>query len=219
MLPHGFGDPPPHLILIVLEILYELAADIRCHDDNRILEIHGSPLAVGQPAVVEELEQHVEHLRMGLLDLVEKDYRIGPPPHRLGELAALLETDITRRSPDETGYSMAFLILRHVYSDHGLFIIEKKFGESPGELRLSDACGPHEDKAADRPVRILDAGPCPAHRIRNNRDGFILADDPHSEPLLHMQKLLHLALKHPAHRNAGPLGHNHGHVLLIDFFL
>ena len=34
-------------------------------------EVHGAALAVGQPAVVEHLQQDVEHVGVGLLDLVE----------------------------------------------------------------------------------------------------------------------------------------------------
>ena len=46
-------------------------------------EVHHPALAVGQPAVVENLEQHVEHVRMRLLDLVEQDHAVragGAPP-------------------------------------------------------------------------------------------------------------------------------------------
>ena len=37
-------------------------------------EVDRPALAVGQPAVVEHLQQHVPDLGMGLLDLVEQDH-------------------------------------------------------------------------------------------------------------------------------------------------
>ena len=48
-------------------------ADVAGHDDDGVLEIHGAALAVGEPAVVEDLKQHVEHIAMGLFDFVEQD--------------------------------------------------------------------------------------------------------------------------------------------------
>ena len=49
----------------------EVAADVGGHDDHGVLEVHDPALAVGQPAVVEDLEEDVEDVRVGLLDLVE----------------------------------------------------------------------------------------------------------------------------------------------------
>src|SRR5256886_6571276 len=37
-----------------------LAPDVRRHDHDRVLEVDGAALAVGQPPVVEDLEEHVE---------------------------------------------------------------------------------------------------------------------------------------------------------------
>ena len=43
------------------------------HDDDRVLEIDGAALAVGDAAVVEHLQQHVEDVVVRFLDLVEED--------------------------------------------------------------------------------------------------------------------------------------------------
>jgi hypothetical protein len=40
----------------------ELAPEVRRHDHDRVLEVHGAPLAVGQPPVVEQLQHDVQHL-------------------------------------------------------------------------------------------------------------------------------------------------------------
>jgi hypothetical protein len=47
-------------------------ADVAGHDDDGVLEVDRAALAVGQAAVVEQLEQHVEDVRVRLLDLVER---------------------------------------------------------------------------------------------------------------------------------------------------
>ena len=74
------------------------AADVAGHDDDRVLEVHGPALAVGQAAVVEDLEEDVEDVRVGLLDLVEQDDLVRPAADRLGQLAALLVADVAREA-------------------------------------------------------------------------------------------------------------------------
>src|SRR4029077_2234652 len=51
----------------------EVAPEVRGHDDHGIAEIDGATLAVGESAVVEELQQDVEDVAVGLFDLVEED--------------------------------------------------------------------------------------------------------------------------------------------------
>ena len=69
---------------------------VRGHDQHRVGEVDRPALPVGQPAVLEHLQQDVEDVGVGLLDLVEEDHRVGPAPHRLGELAPLLVADVAR---------------------------------------------------------------------------------------------------------------------------
>src|SRR5580693_2616250 len=57
--------------------------------------------AVGEAALVEDLEERLEHVAVGLLDLVEQDDLVGPPPDRLGELPAGLVADVAGRGADE----------------------------------------------------------------------------------------------------------------------
>ena len=80
-----------------------LRAEVRRHDDQRVLEVHRAALAVGQAAVVEHLQQHVEDVRVGLLDLVEQHDLVGPPADRLGQRPAFLVADIARRRADQRG--------------------------------------------------------------------------------------------------------------------
>ena len=44
-----------------------LAAEVRGHDQDGVLEIDGAPLGIGDAPVVEDLQQHVEHVWMGFL--------------------------------------------------------------------------------------------------------------------------------------------------------
>ena len=58
------------------QLLNLLAGDVAGHNDNGVFEIDGSAFAVGESAVVEDLQQHVEHIAVRLFDLVEQNHRI-----------------------------------------------------------------------------------------------------------------------------------------------
>ena len=67
-------------ILVLAERDQIFRAQIRRHHDERVAEVDGAALAVGEPPVVEHLEQHVEDVGMCLLDLVEQHDLIGSAP-------------------------------------------------------------------------------------------------------------------------------------------
>jgi hypothetical protein len=69
----------------VTQLLQAIAAEVAGHHDQRVLEVDRAALAIGQAPVVEHLQQDVEHVRMGLLDLVEQDHGVGAAMHRLGQ--------------------------------------------------------------------------------------------------------------------------------------
>ena len=63
--------------------LQELRADVRRHDDDGVLEIDDAAFAVGQAAIVHDLQQDVEDIGMRLLDLVEQHDRVRTAAHLL----------------------------------------------------------------------------------------------------------------------------------------
>jgi hypothetical protein len=62
-----------------------------------VAEVDGPALGVGQPAVLKDLQQDVEDVRVGLLDLVQQQHAVGLAPHGLGQLAALVVSDVAGR--------------------------------------------------------------------------------------------------------------------------
>jgi len=54
-------------------------------------EIDSPPLAIGQPAVIENLQHDVEHVGMRLFDLVEENHRVRFSADGLSQLAAFLK--------------------------------------------------------------------------------------------------------------------------------
>ena len=104
------------------------------------------------PPVVQDLQQHVEHVVVRLLDLVEEDHAVGLAPHGLGELAALLVADVARRRADQARHGVLFHVLAHVDADHVLLGVEQRLGQRLGQLGLADAGGAEEDEGADGPA-------------------------------------------------------------------
>ena len=66
------------------------------------------PWASVMLAVIENLQQDVQHIRMRLFDLVEKDDGVGLAADLLGQLAGLVIADIARGRADDAGDASAF---------------------------------------------------------------------------------------------------------------
>jgi hypothetical protein len=72
---------------------------------------------VGQLAVIHDLQEHIEHVRMRLLDFVEKEHAVRMLVDAVGEEPALVEADIAGRRADQPRYGVALHIFRHIEAD------------------------------------------------------------------------------------------------------
>ena len=190
-----------------------LAADVRGHDDDRVLEVDRPALRVRQTPVVQHLQQRVEDVRVGLLDLVEEDHAVRAAPDLLGELSGLVVADVAGRGADEPGDGVALLELGHVYPDHGVLLAEEVLGERTGELGLADARGTEEDEAADGTLGVLDACPGAPDGLGHGLDRRLLPDDPLVQHGLQVEEPLGLLLDDVGRGHAGPLLEDAGDVL------
>mmetsp|Transcript_55110 Transcript_55110/g.162014 ORF Transcript_55110/g.162014 Transcript_55110/m.162014 type:complete len:251 (-) Transcript_55110:1986-2738(-) len=80
-----------------------LCAQVRRHEHDAVLAVDHVALGVRDAAVVEQLEEDVEHLRVRLLHLVEEHDAVGVAAQGLRELAAGVMADVARRRTDESG--------------------------------------------------------------------------------------------------------------------
>ena len=147
------------------DLLDQLAADVRRHDDDRVGEIDGAAVAVGQAAVVENLQQDVEDVAMGLFDFVQQHDAIGTAADGLGQPAPFFVADIAWRSADQAADGVAFHELAHVDPDHGVFVVEQDFGQRLAKFGFADAGRAQKDERADRPVGVLQAGSAAADGV------------------------------------------------------
>jgi hypothetical protein len=111
-------------------------------------------LTVGETTLVEQLQEHVEHIAVRLLDLIEEKDRVRPAAHRFRQLAALFVADVAGRRADQARHGVPLLVLAHVDADHGAFVIEEELRERAGQLGLPHAGRPQEDERADRTIGI-----------------------------------------------------------------
>ena len=195
----------------------QTAAEVRGHDDDRVAEVDGAALAVRQPAVVEHLEERVEDVGVRLLDLVEENDRVGPPPHRFRELA---RPPRTRRSPAARRSSRATACFS-MYSDMSMRTIAASSSKrSHARLRASSVfptpVGPRNRN--EPPGRFSSASPARWRRTASAtaRDGLVLPDDALAQTILDREELLLLAFEQLRDRNPGPRPDDFGDLLLAD---
>ena len=188
-------------------------------DQDRVAEVDRAALAVGQPALVEHLQQHVEHVGVGLFDLVEQDHRVRAPAHRFGQLTTLVVADVPRRGADQARHRVLLAVLAHVDAHHRALVIEQELRQRLRQLGLADTGRAQEHERARGPVRVGDTGATAANRVGHRGDGLLLPDDATTQLLLHAQQLGRLTLEHPARRDSGPRRHHLGDVVGTDLLL
>ena len=167
-------------------------------------------------AVVQDLEQDVEHVGVGLLDLVKEDDAVGLAPDLLGELAGLVVAHIARGRADDPGDRELLHELGHIQPDEGLGGVEHILGQPFDQLGLAHAGGAHEDEGHGLPLGG-DAHPAPSDGGGHFLHGLVLADDVLLEPVLQVGQPLVLLLLDLGGRDLGPqlddpgqVGHGQG---------
>src|ERR671910_27066 len=189
-----------------------LAAYVRGHDNYRVLEVDRPALGVREAPIIEDLQERVENVGVGLLDLVEEDDRVGTPAYLLRELSRLLVADVSWRRADQAAHRVGFLELRHVYPDHGVLFTEEVLGQRPRQLGLADSCRTKEDKAADGTLGVLYACPGAPDGLGYRPDSGLLSDDPLVQHAIQVQETLGLFLDDVGRRHAGPLLQDAGDI-------
>ena len=133
-----------------------IGAGVGGEDDDGVLEIDLAAFAVFHLALVEHLEEQLQHVGVRLLHFVEQHHGIRPPPHRFGEHAAFAVAHISRRRSLQRGNGVRLLELRHVDGDQVVLAAVEQVGERQRRLGLADAARPHQHEHADRLVGIVE---------------------------------------------------------------
>jgi hypothetical protein len=150
------------------------AADVRRHDQHDVAEVGLAPVVVGQRGVVHHLQQDVEQVGVGLLDLVEEQHAVRVLVDRVGEQAALIEADVAGRRADQPRHRVLLHVLRHVEAEE---LDAQGLGELLGQLGLADAGRPGEQEVAGRLVGVAQASARQLDGGGDLIDRGILAED------------------------------------------
>ena len=203
---------------VALVIEDDVTTDVARHDDHGVAGSREAAARVGEPTVVEHLQEDVEDVGMRLLDLVEEHHAVGSPPHRLGEEAALVAVDVAGRRAEQPRDRVLLHELAHVEARQRGLVVEEKLRERLGQLGLADARRPEEEERADRLLRIAQPDATTAHGLgRPPARASSCPTTRSREALLHRRSFVRLALEHlrrPARRST--CRDHGGDVLLRD---
>ena len=106
------------------------------HNDDHVAKIGFAPVVVGQRAVVHHLQQDAVDVRVRFFDFVQQQHAVGFFSDGFGELPALIEPDVARRSSDQAGDRMALHVFGHVEAQQ---FDAQAVGELFGDFGLADA--------------------------------------------------------------------------------
>ena len=194
----------------------EVAADVRGHDHDGVLEVHRAALAVGQAAVVKKLQQRVEDVRVSLFYLVQEDDGVGLPSDGFRQLSALVIAYVSRRSTDQAAHGEFLHILRHIETYDVLFGVEESLRQSFCQFRFADAGRAQEDEGTDRPSRVFQAGAGSYDRVGHGFHCLVLTDDALVQRFVDLEELFLFAFHDLADRDASPAADHIRDLVLGD---
>src|SRR3546814_2323170 len=123
---------------------------------------------------------------------------------RLGQHAALAETDVARRRALEAGNGVSLLVLAHVDGDHVALAAVQHVGQRDRGLGLADAGGADQQEHALGLARVLEVGTRGAHALGDGVERVALADHPFFQQVAQSEYGLDLVADHLSDRAAVP---------------
>ena len=165
-------------------------------------EVGDLAVGIGQPPVVEHLQEQVPHPRMRLLELVQQHHRERLLADALGQRVrtgrrAALAHDLADRL---TGLELA-----HVQPDQPVGRTEQELRERLRQFGLAGAGGAGEEEDADRLGGVDQARLQHGDAVDHRADGLVLADHPLGEVGAHGGEVERGGVAEDVRRQAGHL--------------
>jgi hypothetical protein len=104
-----------------------LAAEIARHQNDSVLEVHGAPMPVGEPPVVEDLQENIEDVSMGFFDLVEENDSVGLSSHGFSQLTPFFVAHVARRGADQLRHRVGLHKFGHVEAQERALVAKERF--------------------------------------------------------------------------------------------
>ena len=180
-----------------------LRPGVRRHHQDHVAKIGLAAVVVGERPVVHHLQQQVENLRMRFLDLVEQHHGVRVLADRLGQQAALVEADVSRRCADEARHRVAFHVLGHVETNQ---FDTEAMGQLARDLGLAHAGRAGEQERTDGLVFLAQARARHLDGPGQRLDGPVLAEDRQLEVALQRSQHILVGRRDALGRNSRHLG-------------
>ena len=162
---------------------HERRADVGREHDHAAPEVDDAALEIGEPPVVEDLEEEVENGLSRLLELVEQDHRERVLPDRGDQRCPVRLGGRVGEQPVER---LRRLVLAHVEADEPVRGAEEELRERLRDLGLAGACRADEEEHAERPSGIGDAGLDHRDALDDAVDGLRLLEHASREERAHL---------------------------------
>ena len=194
-----------------------MRADVAGQNDDGVLERHHPAAAVRQPAVVEDLQQQIEYVRMRLFNFVKQYDRIGLASDTLGELSApLVKADVSRRRADKLGDRILLHIFGHIQPHEHLLVAEHTLGKRLGKIGLSHARRTYKNKGTNGFSRIFQPRTRTAYGFRDGNDRLLLTNDAAMQFLFEMHETFTLRFREFVDRHSCPAAYDRGDLFRSD---
>ena len=179
---------------------HRLRSQVTGQDNHRIAEDRQSALAVGQPPILQNLQQQIVKIRVCLFYLIKDHHAHWVFFHRLSQDAPFLTPHITGGRPDKPGNTVRLPVFAHIQLDDILLTAKQRFAQCVAQLGLAHSTGPQEQKAPDGAPGI----PQPSIAAQDGMDNLLhrLLLSYHTLPQAVFQPLGRKSLSHrkPGHR-------------------
>ena len=136
------------------------------------------PVAVGQPSFVQNLEQYVEYVLVGLLDLVEQNDAVRFLPDSLAQLSTLVVSDISGRGADEPADGYFLHVFAHVQAYYRIRGVEQLLGQQFRKMCLADSRRTKEKERSDRSAGVSESGHVAGYGPDRKVNSLVLSDYP-----------------------------------------
>ena len=75
-------------------------ACVGSHHNNGVLKVHHTALGIGDTAVIQNLQQHIQHIGVSLFDLIEENHRVRTAADLFRQLSSFVIAHIAGRRTD-----------------------------------------------------------------------------------------------------------------------
>jgi len=195
-----------------------LRAEVRRHDDDGVAEIDALAASVGEPPLVERLEEEGEEAGRRLFHLVEQQHRVRVVAQLVGQDPATLGAHDPARHADELvdGHH-AVLVLGHVHADHLPVVAEQELRHRLCQLRLADSRRTEEEQHAVRAIEsVLERSLVQDQAMRHRFDGIALPNESLRQLPLDLLEAIGDVAEHHVFRNSRHAGNHRHHVAGLD---